>query len=376
MDTAHPTTASMCQSWSSIDQLRMGVSEMKITAIGLDLAKSVFQVHGVDERGHVVVCKQLKRHQVLPFFANLQPCLIGMEACGGFHYWARAIEKLGHQVRAMAPQFVKPYVKANKNDRNDAEAICEAVQRPSMRFVPVKSVEQQGILQLHRSRKLLVGMRTGLTNHLRGLLAEFGIVMPQGAKELPKRLPEILEDGANELLGITRQMMMGVLEHYRELVQRIAEIERMIQRWHRDNEASKRLAEIPGVGPLTATAMVGMIGDARAFKNGRQLAAYLGLVPRQNSSGGKEKLLGISKRGDSYIRTLLVHGARAVIRSTQTRMAAGKVSKDEWLPRLLGRCHINEAAVAQANKTARIIWALLAHQRSYSPACHQMGAMA
>lgn len=340
----------------------------KVTVIGLDLAKNVFQVHGCDRQGRVAVRKRLKRHQVLAFFANLEPCLVGMEACGGAHYWAREIGKHGHEVRAMAPQFVKPYRKANKNDRNDAEAICEAVQRPSMRFVPLKTVEQQGIVQLHRSRELLVGMRVSLTNHLRGLLSEFGIVLPKGAKELPRRLPDILEDADNGLLELTRQLLHALLEHYREIVEQIAGMEAEIKAWHLQHEASRRLAQIPGVGILTATALVGTIGDARVFRNGREMAAYLGLVPRQNSSGGKDQLLGISKRGDRYLRTLLVHGARSVVRSTQRRAQAGLLGQNEWLAKLLGRCHVNAAAVAQANKTARIVWALLAHGRNYNPA--------
>lgn len=340
----------------------------KINVIGLDLAKNVFQVHGVDTKGHVVVRRQLKRAQVLTFFANLEPCLVGMEACGGFHYWTREIGRLGHSVRAMAPAFVKPYVKSNKNDRNDAEAICEAVQRPNMRFVPVKSIEQQSILQLHRTRQLLVGMRVALTNQMRALLSEFGIAIPQGAKELPARLPAILEDADNGLLAITRELLAALLAHYRELTYRVTAIEQQLHAWHRANDASRRLAEIPGVGLLTATALVGTVGDAKTFRNGRALAAYLGLVPRQQSTGGKEKLLGISKRGDAYLRTLLVHGARAVVRQTQRRLSAGQVDARDWLVRLLNSGHVNRAACAQANKTARIAWALLARDRVYQPA--------
>lgn len=348
----------------------------KVSVIGLDLAKNVFQVHGVDARGHVVVRRQLKRAQVLPFFANLEPCRVGMEACGSFHYWAREIETHGHTVRAMAPRFVKPYVKSNKNDRNDAEAICEAVARPTMRFVPVKTVEQQSVLQMHRARQLLVGMRVSLTNQMRALLSEFGITVAQGASMLPARLPRILEDADNGLLGTTRALLSTLLAHYRELASRIEAIEQQLAAWHRANAASRRLAGIPGVGLLTATALVGTVGDAKAFRNGRALAAYLGLVPRQQSTGGKAKLLGISKRGDACVRTLLVHGARAVIRSAQRRARAGQADEHDWLVRLLKRGHTNRAACAQANKTARIAWALLAHDRVYQPAVVKGGTKA
>lgn len=348
----------------------------KVNVIGLDLAKHVFQVHGVDAKGHVVVRRQLKRAQVLAFFANLEPCLVGMEACGGFHYWAREIEKLGHTARAMAPQFVKPYVKSNKNDRNDAEAICEAVQRPNMRFVPVKTPEQQSVLQLHRARTLLVGMRVALTNQMRAMLGEFGITVVKGVKELPARLPAILEDANNTLLPTTRALLAGLLTHYREVSDRIKEIETQLTVWHRANEASRRLAEIPGIGLLTATALVGTVGDAKAFRSGRSLSAYLGLVPKQASTGGKEKLLGISKRGDAYVRTLLIHGARSVVRSVKRREQAGQLNEPDWLTRLLKRSHPNHAAVAQANKTARIAWALLVHGRCYQPDAKAAGVAA
>lgn len=339
---------------------------MKINVVGLDLAKDVFQVHGVDERGRVVVRRQLKRREVLAFFANLEPCLVGLEACGGFHYWARTIARSGHTVRAMAPQFVKPYVKSQKNDAHDAEAICEAVQRPGMRFVPVKTVEQQSILQLHRARQLLTKMRVGLSNHARALLLEYGIALPKGAKALPNRLPAILEDAENGLTETTRALLAALYEQWQSLCAQADRLETKIRAWHRQNEASRRLSAIPGVGVLTATALVGTIGDARVFQNGRQLAAYLGLVPQQRSSGGREKLLGITKRGDGYLRTLLIHGARAVIRWARLRARAGAAS-DSWLCALLTRMHANKAAVAQANKTARIAWALRARERTYAP---------
>ncbi len=286
---------------------------MKITTIGIDLAKNLFQVHGVDQRGKTTLRKQLRRHQVTAFFANLPACLIGMEACGSAHYWARKLQGFGHTVRLMAPQFVKPYVKTNKNDVADAEAICEAVARPNMRFVPIKNVEQQAVLALHRVRKGFVKARTAQANQIRGLLAEFGLIIPQGIWHLAKRVPELLEDASNALPGAFRPLVQRLMDHLKELARQVGELEREIQRWHRGNEASRKLEEIPGIGPITASALVASIGDAKSFDNGRQVAAWLGLVPKQHSSGGKSTLLGISKRGDSYLRTLLIHGARSVI---------------------------------------------------------------
>lgn len=334
---------------------------MKVTTIGIDLAKNVFQVHGVDGRGKAVLKKALKRAQVLPFFANLQSCLIGMEACGSAHYWARKLQGLGHDVKLMAPQFVKPYVKTNKNDAADAEAICEAVARPSMRFVPIKNEEQQAILTAHRVRQGFVKARTAQANQIRGLLAEYGIVIPQGISHIATHLPDILEDGENGLPGTFRQLIDRLGKHLKELDRQVHELEEQIQAWHRNTEASRKLAGIPGIGPITASALVASIGDARNFDDGRQLAAWLGLVPRQHSSGGKPTLLGISKRGDTDLRTLLIHGARAVI-----RVAEGKVNHaGSWLAGVMGRRNKNVAAVALANKNARIVWALLAHDREY-----------
>lgn len=336
-------------------------TEMKSTTIGIDLAKNVIQVHGVDERGKTVLKKQLKRQQVVTFFANLPQCLIGMEACASAHYWARKLQSFGHSVKLMAPQFVKPYVKTNKNDVADAEAICEAVSRPSMRFVPMKNGEQQAVLALHRARQGFVKARTAQANQIRGLLAEYGIVIPQGIGHIAKRLPEILEDGENELPGVFRELLDRLGDHLKELDRQVGELEVQIQSWHRENEASKKLAAIPGIGPITASALVASIGDAKSFENGRQLAAWLGLVPRQHSSGGKQVLLGISKRGDSYLRTLLIHGARAVIRVAECKVGHA----DSWLARLMGRRNKNVAAVALANKNVRTVWALLAHGRDY-----------
>ena len=335
---------------------------MKLTTIGLDLAKNVLQVHGADEKGKAVLKKQLKRAQMLPFFANLTPCRIGMEACGSAHYWARKLQALGHTVQLIAPQYVKPFVKRNKNDAADAEAICEAMTRPNMPAVPIKNASQQAILSVHRARQGFVKTRTAQANQIRGLLAEFGIVIPKGIGHIAKRVPEILEDGENDLPGSFRQLIERLVDHLKELDRQVSELEAQIKLWHKDNSASKKLEKIPGIGPITASAMVASIGDARNFKNGRQLAAWLGMVPRQHSTGGKSTLLGISKRGDTYLRTLLIHGARAVI-----RVAERKPSPDPWLKNLLARRHKNVAAVALANKSVRTIWALLAHNRDYEP---------
>jgi transposase len=334
---------------------------MKVTTIGLDLAKSVFQVHGVDERGRVVLRKKLKRAQVAEFFARLPACRVGMEACGSAHFWGRKLTGLGHTVRLMAPQFVKPYVKTNKNDARDAEAICEAVSRPSMRFVPLKTAEQQGVLALHRARQGLVVARTAQANQLRGLLAEFGLVLPRGIEHLREGVPAILADAENELPDPVRALFARLLGHLNELDRQAGELEREIHAWHRQQPASQRLAAIPGIGPVTATALVASIGEARAFRSGRQLAAWLGLVPRQHSSGGQTTLLGISKRGDVYLRTLLIHGARAVVRHARARPER----TGGWLAGVMQRRDPNVAALALANKNARIAWALLAHGREY-----------
>ena len=336
---------------------------MEITTIGVDLAKNVFQVHGVDERGKVVLRKQLRREQMAEFFAKLPPCLIGMEACGSAHHWARVLQGQGHSVRLIASQFVKPYVKSNKNDAADAEAICEAVARPSMRFVPVKSVEQQAVLALHRARQGFVKARTAQANQIRGLLAEFGLIIPRGLWHVHQRVPALLERAADALPLALRHLIERLLVHLRELDRQVAELESQIQAWHRSSEMSRRLEQIPGIGPLTASALVASIADARGFSNGRQLSAWLGLVPRQSSSGGKPQLLGMSKRGDVYLRTLLIHGARSVILAAQRKVGAA----DTWLGHLLRRRHLNVATVALANKNARTVWALLAHEREYRP---------
>lgn len=334
---------------------------MKATTIGIDLAKHVFQLHGVDQHGKTVLTRKLKRDQMISFFANIPSCLIGMEACSSAHFWANKLQGLGHTVKLMAPQFVKPYVKTNKNDAADAEAICEAVTRPTMRFVPIKSSEQLAVLALHRARQGFVKARTAQANQIRGLLAEYGHIIPQGISQISKQVPDLLEDSENGLPGTFRQLLMRLHEHFKELDKQVRELEDTIVRWHQECAVSQKLAQLPGIGPLTASALVASIGDAKNFKNGRQLAAWLGLVPRQHSSGGKQTLLGISKRGDIYLRTLLIHGARAVLRVAEHKASfAGS-----WLAGVMGRRNHNVAAVAQANKTARIVWALLAHDREY-----------
>ena len=333
---------------------------MKITTVGIDLAKNVFQVHAVDERGKAVLRKQLRRDQVSAFFVNLPPCLIGMEACASAHHWGRVLRRHGHTVRLMAPQFVKPYVKTNKNDAADAEAICEAVSRPNMRFVPIKSIEQQAILSVHRVRQSFVKARTAQGNQIRGLLGEFGLIIPQGISHIFERVPALLEDVSNELPMAFRRMIERLTAHLKELDQQVKEFERQIITWHRSNELSRKLEKIPGIGPLAASALVASIADAKCFDNGRQVSAWLGLVPRQCSSGGKSTLLGMSKRGDAYLRTLLIHGARSAILSAQ------RASKtNQWLSGLLSRRHPNIAAVALANKNVRTVWALLAHDREF-----------
>jgi transposase len=334
---------------------------MKVTRIGIDLAKQIFQVHGVDHHGKVVIRKQLTRGKIRAFIAQLSPCLIGMEACASAHYWAREFSQFGHTVRLMAPQFVRPYRKNPKNDGNDAEAICEAVSRPNMRFVPVKSVAQQAILMAHRARELLVGDRTALANQIRGLLTEYGIVVPQGIARLRRALPLVLEDAENGLPGLAREVIVELQDRLQDLDQRLATYDRRIAQLASQNTIAQRLMQLEGVGAVTATAIVATIGNGKAFKNGRQFAAWLGLVPRQYSSGGKQRLGHISKRGDVYLRTLLIHGARSVLRLTGQRTDA----KSRWAERLKQRRGNNIAAVALAAKHARMMWAMLARDQEY-----------
>jgi transposase len=300
---------------------------------------------------------------VAPFVANLPGCRVGLEACGGAHYWARRLTRLGHTVKLIAPQFVKPYVKSNKNDANDAEAICEAVSRPHMRFVPAKSVEQQDIQCLHRVRSRLVGTRTQLANQVRGLLMEYGIVLPQQIQNLRRGLPAILE-ADNELTPFTRRLLASRYDELVELDQKLTAIEEQVRTAYKASESSQRIAEVEGIGPLTATALVAALSDGKAFQNGRQFAAWLGLVPRQHSSGGKPRLFGISKRGDPYLRTLLIHGARSVV-----YRAAGKSDgRSRWIVDKQRRLGTTKACVAVANKNARIVWALIARNDVYQRA--------
>jgi transposase len=337
---------------------------MQVTTLGIDLAKNVFQLHGCDARGRGVLRKRLTRKQLLAFLSNLPSCLVAMEACASAHYWAREIEKLGHQVRLIGPKFVKPYVKANKNDSADAEAICEAASRPSMRFVAVKSVAQQDVQAVHRVRQQLVKARTALMNQARGLLAEYGIVIAQGVAHLRRALPELLEDPGNGLSATIRELLAEMRERLKFIEDRLHQYDLRIDRLFRQDERCRRLAEVEGVGPLIATALVAAVGNATEFKGGRELAAYLGLVPRHRASGGRTVLLGISKRGDRYLRTLLVHGARAAMRTIERRPVARCI----WASRLKLRHGTNVAAVALANKNARLLWALLKRGESYRPA--------
>jgi transposase len=338
---------------------------MKVNRIGIDLAKNVFEVYGVDEHERPVLRRRLRRVQMRAFFAQLPPCLIGMEACGGAHYWARELGRLGHEVRLIAPQFVAPYRKNDKNDRNDAEAICEAVGRPNMRFVPVKSAEQQAVLALHRLRQRLVRERTALVNQARGLLAEYGIVLPEGRHHLRRQLAQILDKAeAYALPALACEVFAELYDRYVELEARVQRIERRIEQMAREDETARRLMKVEGVGPLIASAIVASLGDARLFRNGRQFAAWLGLVPRQYSSGGKLRQGRITKRGDRYLRTLLVHGARSALHAMSRREDD---ARGRWVRALKERRGRNKAIVALAARNARVLWALLAHGREYAP---------
>ena len=333
----------------------------EITTIGLDTAKSVFQVHGVDREHQTVIRRKLKRRQVLPFFAKLSPGLIGIEACSAGHHWAR---ELGHTVRLIPPRYVKPYVKSQKNDATDAEAICEAVGRPSMRFVPPKSPTQLEIQAVHRIRQRLVSSRTRLVNQIRGLLAEHGVVIGRDISRLRRTLGQIAEGKDMGLGDMIRDLASDVYQELAELDQRISSYNQRIRHLFRTDAMCQRIGQIEGIGPITATALVAAVGDRSCFKNGRQFAAWLGLVPKQRSSGGKARLFGISKRGDRYLRTLLIHGARAVLGK-----AGGKTDpRSQWIERMRERRHPNVVAVALANKNARIVWSVLSREEDYRPA--------
>lgn len=328
--------------------------------IGLDLAKNVFQLHGVDAMGRVGVRKKLRRSEVIAFFSKLAPCLVGIEACGSAHYWGRELAALGHEIRLMPAAYVKPYVKRGKNDAVDAEAICEAVTRPTMRFVAVKSADQQSILMLHRTRDLLVRQRTMLINSLRGQMAEFGLVVPQGVSKL-KELSELIETTPSALLPDTGKFCAGILlRQIGELQQEIGSIERSILACHRSSEVSQRLETIPGVGTITATAIAATVADAKVFESGRHFAAWVGLTPRQSGTGGKVHLGKISKKGEAYLRRLLVLGATALIRYARNRPEIAT-----WINGLLARRPPRVVIVAVANKLARIAWAVMAGGKDY-----------
>ncbi len=338
-----------------------GGTSTKVTTIGLDIAKQIFQVHGADAEGRAVLRRPLRRNQVAAFFANLPLCVVGLEACGGAHHWARVLSRFGHAVRLIAPQFVKPYVKSNKNDANDADAICEAVSRPQMRFVPAKSVEQQDIQSLHRVRSRLVSSRTQLANQIRGLLMEYEMVLPQHVGQLLRGLPGILEDASNELTAFSRRLFASLYDELLDLEDKIEAIERQVRTVHEASEPCQRVAAVEGIGPVTATALIAAMSDGKTFKNGRQFAAWLGLVPRQHSSGGKTRLFGISKRGDTYLRTLLIHGARSVV----YRASHKTDSRSRWIADEQRRLGTSKACVALANKNARIVWSLIARGEVY-----------
>jgi len=330
------------------------------TTVGLDIAKSVFQVHGIDADGNVVFRRQLKRRYVLMFFQKLPPCLVGIEACASSHYWARELKALGHIVRLMPPSYVKPYVKRHKNDAVDAEAICEAVTRPSMRFVPIKTPEQQSCMTLHRTRHLFIRQQTATINSIRAYLAEFGIVAAVGRDGVEQLLKVVADTKDQRLPEIARSCVVALGAQLQALKAQILAFDRRIMEWHRSNETSKRLDAIPGVGPALATALVASIADPKAFRSGRDFSAWIGLVPKQSSSGGKDKLGGISKQGDRYLRSLFTLGALAVI-----RYAKRHGTRQLWLAALLERRPTKVAAIALANKIARMAWAMMARRERY-----------
>jgi transposase len=334
---------------------------MNVTTIGIDLAKHSFSLHGVDGHGKVVFKKTLSRHKLLPFLGSLPPCRVGMEACSGAHYWARALLKQGHRVGIMAPKFVAPYRKSGKNDTNDAEAICEAVGRPGMRFVPVKSDEQQAVLCLHRIRQGLIKERTALINQLRGLLSEFGLIMPKGRYSAQHHIPDILEDAENGLPMLARRLLSDTYRRLRNMNEQILAYDRELYQLVKNSEPAKRLTTIPGIGEITATAILASVGDPKQFKNGRQFAAWLGLTPRQYTTGGKIRLGRITKKGDAYLRTLLIHGTRAVLATVKDK--DDKLSC--WTKALIERRGYKRAAVALAAKNARILWALMVRNEGY-----------
>jgi transposase len=336
---------------------------MELQTVGIDLGKTVFHLVGLNLRGEVVVRKKFSRKQLLHFTANLQVKLIGMEACGGAHFLGRALREQGHEARLMPAQYVKPYVKTNKNDYIDAEAIAEAVARPTMRFVPIKTDEQLDMQSLHRVRERWVARRTAIVNQIRGLLLERGITLRKGRRHVDAALPEILKDATAKLSGALRILLAQLKLELDQMAMRIDEADAVLNKTAHENAACQRLVAIPGIGPVTATALIAAIGNGAAFRKGREFAAWMGVVPREHSTGGKQKLLGISKRGNSYLRILFIQGARAVLQQS-TKQTSGLSA---WLAQLTARTHRNVAAVALANKLARIAWAVLAKNEPYRP---------
>jgi len=337
-----------------------------IKVLGIDLAKNVFQLHGTNAKGKCFLKKRLSREKLVELMAQLPRCLVGIEACGGAHYWARLFTEMGHCVKMMAPQFVKPYVMSNKNDVNDAEGINVAVTRPNMRFVSIKKIEQQDVLLSHRARELVMKQRTAQANQIRGLLAEYGIVITLGISQL-KKMPEILENNKHKLTPKSEAIFMRLYEQFKSYEAQIDVYDKEIQQQANSDPMCLEIQKIDGIGPLTASAMVASIGDANVFHNGREVSAWLGLVPKQHSSGNKVRLGGISKRGDRYLRTLLIHGARSAL----TRCEGKTDKKNQWASDLKRRSGFNKAAVALANKNARTVWALMAHGECYRPSSTQ-----
>ena len=334
---------------------------MNVSILGIDIAKNVFQLHGVDKSGKVTLKKRIYREALLEYIAKLEPCLIAMEACSGSSYWYRRFTEFGHTVKLISPQYVTPYVKTNKNDACDAEAICEAAGRPSMRFVSPKNIEQQGIQSVHRVRERLIGNRTALVNQIRGLLAEHGIIAAKGIGHIRKQLPRILEETENELTGSDRELFSDLYEELCKLDEKVECYNKKLDAIFKNNPVCQRLAQVEGLGVIGTTALIAAIGNPSVFKNGRQMSAWLGLTPKQHSSGNKQVLLGISKRGDCYIRKLLVHGARAVVYRSQNK----KDDRSKWINQLVERRGTNKTCVAVANKNVRIVWSMLMNETSY-----------
>ena len=334
---------------------------MKVTTIGLDIAKSVFQIHGVDQAGNIALQRKLRRSEVIPFFSKLEPCLVGIEACHSSHFWGRELLAMGHDVRLIPTQYVKPFVLGGKNDANDAAAICVAVTRPGIHFVPVKSAQQQAIQSLHRMRQRLIHERTAKSNQIRSMFAEEGVIFAVGMIRLRQGIVALVHDAEARITPVLKQLGSMYLDQMDALGKWLSDIDHQLATIFDSTPACRQLALIPGIGPVIATAMVGTTGDPTQFKNGRQFAAWLGLTPRQRSSGGKTQLGRITKRGDTYLRTLLVQGACAVMRF----IARHDDRHSRWIKSLMQRRHKNIAAIALANKTARIAWAVLTHHTSY-----------